>query len=124
MKREGQPDKTINNMIKRDTTKSRLSEDRMKVGLTSFVVFIFFLSLTFVSMRVGAVKSTQKRRWYITIFSTNLVMSRVTTVFCYVTHGQVYVPQNTSVPHDTSRIYFQYKIWKKHAKYFILVNIY
>ena len=37
---------------------------------------------------------------------------------------QVYVVQNTSVPQNTSRIYFQYKIWKKRAKYFILVNIY
>ena len=51
----------------------------------------------------------------------------------YVTHAktttgkhivQVYVPQNTLVPQNTSRIYFQYKIWKKRAKYFILVNIY
>ena len=34
------------------------------------------------------------------------------------------IPQNTSVPQNTGRIYFQYKIWKKRAKYFILVNIY
>ena len=37
---------------------------------------------------------------------------------------QVYAPQNTSVPQNTSRIYLQNKIWKKHAKYFIFVNIY
>ena len=37
---------------------------------------------------------------------------------------QVYVPQNISVPQNTSLTYFQSKIWKKRAKYFILVNIY
>ena len=37
---------------------------------------------------------------------------------------QVYVPQNTTVTQNTSRIYFRYKIWKKGAKYFLFVNIY
>ena len=37
---------------------------------------------------------------------------------------QVYVPQNTTVPQNTSLIYFPYKIWKKGTKYFIQVNVY
>ena len=36
----------------------------------------------------------------------------------------VYVPQNTTVPQNTSLIYFPYKIWKKGTKYFIQVNVY
>ncbi len=37
---------------------------------------------------------------------------------------QVYVPQNTTVPQNTSFFYFSYKILGKHAIYFIFVNIY
>jgi hypothetical protein len=37
---------------------------------------------------------------------------------------QVYVPQNTTVPQNTSLIYFLYKIWRKYAINFIFVIIY
>ncbi len=37
---------------------------------------------------------------------------------------QVYVPQNTTVPQNTSFFYFSYKILRKRAIYFIFVNIY
>jgi hypothetical protein len=37
---------------------------------------------------------------------------------------QVYVPQNTTVPQNTSLIYFLYKIWSKYAINFIFVIIY
>jgi hypothetical protein len=37
---------------------------------------------------------------------------------------QVYVPQNTMVPQNTSLIYFLYKIWRKYAINFIFVIIY
>jgi hypothetical protein len=41
-----------------------------------------------------------------------------------VMYRTVYVPQNTTVPQNTSLIYFLYKIWRKYAINFIFVIIY
>ena len=58
MKRECQPDENINNIIKRDQPKPRLSKDRMKVSLTLFSRFHFLRQFNF---RFNVGSCSQKR---------------------------------------------------------------
>ena len=73
MKKECQPDETINSMI----NETNRGHDDPKKSWRKFVDFILVYSFpfslsAFVAMPVVAVKSTQKYRWYITIFSSML----------------------------------------------------
>ena len=91
VKRECQPDEIVNSMIKREQLKPRRSKDRVKVSLVILFCLPFSLSvqLSFPSMSVVAVKSTQGHMCYITIFST---------AFCYVMPATLLLSFNTKRP--------------------------
>ena len=71
-------------------------------------------------LALGKIESVVKADFYLVQFGERAEFCDRSLSF----EIQVYVPQDTSVPQNASRIYFQYKIWKKRAKYFILMNIY